>query len=139
MRDRKLFKMGWNTFSLDQSNSKILLIVISPETKNWIMVLCMQTDTEERKKKMKMIGLGWIWSFALIWLISGFNFCFFIRTIINSFQSSVLFHIETIHLVCTVNQMTRVYFICNTGLKWVKQIEICFTFYMNCANDCWWC
>ena len=138
MKDLELIKMVWNTFFLDQSNSKILLIRISPETKNWIMVLCMQIDTEERKKKMKMIGVDLIICANLTDFWIQF-LLFFIRTIINSFQSSVLFHIETIHLVCTVNQMTRYYFIRNTGLKWVKQIEICFTFYMSCANDCWWC
>ena len=39
---------------------------------------------------------------------------------VNPFQPSVRFHIETSHLICTANQMTGFYIVCNTGLKWVN-------------------
>ena len=38
----------------------------------------------------------------------------------NPFQPSVVFHIETSHLICTANQITGFYVKCNPGLKWVK-------------------
>ena len=40
--------------------------------------------------------------------------------LINPFQSTVTFHIETNHLICTANQMTGFYMKCKTGVKWVK-------------------
>ena len=39
---------------------------------------------------------------------------------INPFQPSVVFHIETSHLICNANRMTGFYMKCNTGLKCVK-------------------
>ena len=38
---------------------------------------------------------------------------------INPFQPSDAFHIDTSHLICTLNQMTGFYMKYNTGLKWV--------------------
>ena len=38
----------------------------------------------------------------------------------NLFQPIVALCVETIHLICTANQMTGFYMKCNTGLKWVK-------------------
>ena len=38
----------------------------------------------------------------------------------NPFQPSFAFHIETILLICTANQVTRFYMKCNTGLKLVN-------------------
>ena len=43
-----------------------------------------------------------------------------ITNVINQFQPSVGFHIETSHLKCTSNQMTGFYMKCNTWLKWVE-------------------
>ena len=40
--------------------------------------------------------------------------------LLNQFHSSVAFHIETSHLICTVNQMSGWYMKCKIGLKWVK-------------------
>ena len=37
-----------------------------------------------------------------------------------SFQSSVAFHTETSHLICSASQMTVFYMECNIGLKWVN-------------------
>ena len=39
----------------------------------------------------------------------------------NSFQSSVVFHIEASLLIYNVNQMNGFYMKCNTGVKWVKE------------------
>ena len=39
---------------------------------------------------------------------------------LNQFQSSVAFHIETSHLICSANQMNGFYIKCNTWMKWVK-------------------
>ena len=36
------------------------------------------------------------------------------------FQPSVAFHIETIHLICSGNQISGFYMKCNTGLKWIN-------------------
>ena len=38
----------------------------------------------------------------------------------NPFQSSIVFHIKTSHLIGTANQMTGFFMQCNTGLKWIK-------------------
>ena len=43
--------------------------------------------------------------------------------IVNPFQPSAKFHIETSHLTYTANQMTGFYVECNTGLKWVKRLS----------------
>ena len=40
--------------------------------------------------------------------------------IFKSFQTSIAFHIETIHLFFGAKKMTDFYIKCNTGLKWVK-------------------
>ena len=39
---------------------------------------------------------------------------------VNSFQSSITFHIETSLLIYSTNQMSGFYMKCNTRLKWVK-------------------
>ena len=39
----------------------------------------------------------------------------------NLFQSSVVFHIETNHLICNAKQMTGFYGKCNTGQRWVSK------------------
>ena len=39
---------------------------------------------------------------------------------INPFQPTVSFHIETSHLICSVNQVTCFNMKCNTWLRWVK-------------------
>ena len=44
----------------------------------------------------------------------------FISGQINLFQSTVVFHIETSHLICTANQVTSFSIKCSTGLKWVE-------------------
>ena len=38
-------------------------------------------------------------------------------------ETSVAFHVETSHLICTSNQMTGFYMKCNTRLKWIKQLN----------------
>ena len=43
-------------------------------------------------------------------------------SIINPFQPSIAFHIETCHLFCRAKQKTGFYMKYNTGLKWVKRI-----------------
>ena len=49
------------------------------------------------------------------------NFFFYLQvTDINQFQTSVSFHMETIHLICSGNQMTGFYIKYNDGLKWVN-------------------
>ena len=42
--------------------------------------------------------------------------------LLNPFQLSVVFHIETSHLICSVNQMLGFYMKCNFELKWVKKL-----------------
>ena len=39
---------------------------------------------------------------------------------VNPFQPSVVFDIETRHLICTANQMTGFYMKCGSGLNWVN-------------------
>ena len=38
----------------------------------------------------------------------------------NPFHSSIVFHIETSHLISTANQMNDFYVKCNTGMKCVR-------------------
>ena len=38
-------------------------------------------------------------------------------------QSSVAVHIETIHMICSSNQMTGFYIKCHTNLKWIKKTK----------------
>ena len=45
------------------------------------------------------------------------------KSVLNPFQHSVAFHIETSHLFCTTNQMNSFYMICNSGLKWLTSIQ----------------
>ena len=40
----------------------------------------------------------------------------------NSFELSVLFHIETSHTICSSNQVTGFYMECNVGQKRVKHV-----------------
>ena len=40
--------------------------------------------------------------------------------VINPFQPSVGFYLETIHLIDSANQVTGFYIKSNTGPKWVK-------------------
>ena len=40
---------------------------------------------------------------------------------INTFRSSVAFHVEISHLICTINQTTGFYMKYNSALKWVKE------------------
>ena len=44
--------------------------------------------------------------------------------LISLFEPSVAFHIETNRLFCSSKQTTGFYMICNTGLKWVKGLDI---------------
>ena len=44
-------------------------------------------------------------------------------TLFNPFQPSVLFHVETSHLLCIAKQMTGFYMKCSTRLKWVNNKE----------------
>ena len=41
----------------------------------------------------------------------------------NPFQPSVVFDIETSHLICSANQIAGFYIKCNTALKWVNRIR----------------
>ena len=47
----------------------------------------------------------------------------------NPFQSSVAFHMETSHLICSANQITVFYVKRNTRLKWVKYGDLVWCFY----------
>ena len=38
---------------------------------------------------------------------------------VNPYHASVVFHIESSHLICDAKQMTGFYIKCNTGLKWL--------------------
>ena len=51
--------------------------------------------------------------------------------LINPFQPSVAFHIETTLVIFTANQITGFYLKCNNGLKWVKAVNQWAGFYMN--------
>ena len=56
--------------------------------------------------------------------------------LINLFQSTVTFYIETSHLICIANQMTGFYMKCNTGMKWVNLVITVNTFFRSGAwND----
>ena len=48
-----------------------------------------------------------------------------IDAIMDPFQPSVVFHIETSHLICNANQMTGFHMKCNTGLRWVNPENWC--------------
>ena len=45
----------------------------------------------------------------------------FTEEILNPFQLSVAFYIETSHWICNANQMTGFYMKCKTGLKCVNR------------------
>ena len=45
--------------------------------------------------------------------------------------SCLTFHIETIHLICSANQMNGFYTKCNNGLKWVNPV-----FLFSILNKC---
>ena len=47
-----------------------------------------------------------------------------IPLLINPFQSSGTFHIETNYLICIANQMTGFHMKCNTGPKRVQQNQV---------------
>ena len=57
------------------------------------------------------------------WLLYYGNIC---RKLINPFQLSVAFRMETSHLICSANQMTGFYMECNTGVKWVNKVSVLF-------------
>ena len=42
------------------------------------------------------------------------------HSFMNPFESSVAFHLEISHLICSANQITGFYTKYNTGLKWFK-------------------
>ena len=42
------------------------------------------------------------------------------KVLINPFQPSVVFHIETSQLLCRAKEITGFLMRCNTGLEWVK-------------------
>ena len=42
---------------------------------------------------------------------------------VNPFHPSLVFHIETSHLIYTANQTAGFYIKCNTGLYWVKRVQ----------------
>ena len=42
--------------------------------------------------------------------------------LLNQFQPSVAFHIETSYLICRENQINGFYMKCNTRLKWIKNL-----------------
>ena len=44
------------------------------------------------------------------------------KIVLNPFQPSVAFHIETSHLLCTKNQMAGFYMKCNSGMNWFKWV-----------------
>ena len=50
---------------------------------------------------------------------------------LNPFQPSVAFHIETSHLICNVILTIGFYMRCNTGLKWIKLFKFWFQFSKN--------
>ena len=63
--------------------------------------------------------------FCTVYGLLGRNFPnIFFGTTFNPFQSRVAFHIGTGHLIYTANQMTGFCVKCNTGLKWVKSIQL---------------
>ena len=43
-----------------------------------------------------------------------------LHDLFTSFQSKVVFHVETVHLICTAIQITDFYIKCNFGLKRVN-------------------
>ena len=51
-----------------------------------------------------------------VWNEKVLHIVFFCR-LLNPFQPSVTFHIETSHLICSANLMTGFYMKCNTELK----------------------
>ena len=53
------------------------------------------------------------------------------------FQSSIVFHIETGHLICTANWMTGFCMKYNTGLKWAA-LQILTLNYWECKSRLWW-
>ena len=55
---------------------------------------------------------------------------------INPFQPTVAFHIETSHLICSVNQVTCFNMKCNTWLSWV-QIFSWIMFKTLYPKSCW--
>ena len=50
-------------------------------------------------------------------------------SVLYPFQPSVVFDVETSHLIYCTNQMTGFYFKCNTGVKWVNP------FYTNVLRE----
>ena len=66
-----------------------------------------------------------IWSHLLKKsLMENFVFCalWLMRKLLNPFQTSVAFHIETSHLFSRAEQMTGFYMKHNTGFKWINVI-----------------
>ena len=50
------------------------------------------------------------------------QFIFYFFEILNPFQPSIAFHIETSHFISTTNQITGFFNKCNNVLKWVNDI-----------------
>ena len=59
--------------------------------------------------------------------VPAFSSCCFcdsrLRSHFNPCHPSVVFHIETSHLICISNQMTGFYMKCNTERKWVNYLR----------------
>ena len=57
------------------------------------------------------------------------------KKIVNPFQHSVAFYIETSHLICSVYQMTGFFMKCNTGLKWVNLVPLLLVLNKYCKKS----
>ena len=51
--------------------------------------------------------------------------------LLNPFQPSVAFQIETSHLICSANQVTGFYMKCNTGLKLFNLLFFFYNFFIH--------
>ena len=60
---------------------------------------------------------------------------FSVLFIVNPFQPSAAFHIETSHLFCYTKHITSFYMKQNTGLKWVKHCRILENIQVNTINS----
>ena len=49
--------------------------------------------------------------------------------LLNPFQPSIAFHVETSHIFYSANEITNSYVKCNTGVNWVEKnkfrVKIC--------------
>ena len=82
---------------------------------NRLLIITCSKSTEKTSDFFSKLWADWCLQSSFM-ITSALDSC-------NPFQPSVAFHIETNHLICTLNQMNGFYMKFNTELKWAERIR----------------